>query len=58
METQLLLKAPINRKKRSLGDTMLGGTGTGLGVLNSIDEEVLAHQLNAVGQHLGALSKS
>ncbi|XP_078009453.1 uncharacterized protein LOC144456956 isoform X1 [Phascolarctos cinereus] len=38
------------RKKRAWYDTLLGGAGTGLGIVNSIDLETLASRLRSAGQ--------
>ncbi|XP_068957051.1 uncharacterized protein [Petaurus breviceps papuanus] len=38
------------RKKRAWYDTLLGGVGTGLGVVNSVDLEALASRLRSAGQ--------
>lgn len=41
------------RKKRAWYDTILDGTGTAMGVLNSIDIETMRHRLSTTGEHIG-----
>ncbi|XP_074077196.1 uncharacterized protein LOC141512291 [Macrotis lagotis] len=41
---------PCNKFKRAWYDTVLGGAGTGLGIVNSIDLETLASRLRSAGQ--------
>uniref|UniRef100_A0A8C8R7M0 Uncharacterized protein n=1 Tax=Pelusios castaneus TaxID=367368 RepID=A0A8C8R7M0_9SAUR len=55
--TQVFPGVSNNRKKRGIIDTALGGAGTGLGILNSIDVEILANKLSMLGQRLGDLAK-
>ncbi|XP_038599110.1 uncharacterized protein LOC119924204 [Tachyglossus aculeatus] len=40
---------PCNRRRRSWFDTLLGGAGTGLGIVNSVDLETLANRLRSAG---------
>uniref|UniRef100_A0A8C8RUK5 Uncharacterized protein n=1 Tax=Pelusios castaneus TaxID=367368 RepID=A0A8C8RUK5_9SAUR len=55
--TQVFPGVSSDRKKRSIIDTALGEAGTGLGILNSIDVEILANKLSMLGQRLGDLPK-
>ncbi len=49
--TILFPPIPKCRNKRAWYDTLLGGTGTGLGVLNTIDKQVIANKLSNVGRY-------
>ncbi len=48
-----ILFPPISkcRNKRAWYDTLLRGTGTGLGVLNTIDKQITANKLSKVGRY-------
>ncbi|OCT87905.1 hypothetical protein XELAEV_18021609mg, partial [Xenopus laevis] len=42
----------ISRKRRAWYDTLLGGTGTAMGVLNGVDMEILRNKLSTTASHL------
>ncbi len=49
--TILFPPIPKCRNKQAWYDTLLGETGTGLGVLNTIDKQVTANKLSKVGRY-------